>query len=74
MNKLRRDRVRRAAAVVVTAGLAGDRVPEERCQLCSGMWPSEREGFRACLYVLPASAGVCDACLMAFWHNIADVD
>jgi hypothetical protein len=47
-----------------------DFADEEHCALCSRMWPSEREGFRANLDTLPLLDGVCDACQMAFWRNM----
>jgi hypothetical protein len=45
-------------------------VSEEQCMLCSGMWPSEQELFRAHLESIPAREPICDVCLMAFWRNI----
>jgi hypothetical protein len=47
-----------------------DFVDQEHCALCSRMWPSEREAFRANLDTLPMLDGVCDACQMAFWRNM----
>jgi hypothetical protein len=47
-----------------------DFTSEEQCELCSGMWASERGAFRATLETLPLDKPVCNACLMAFWHNV----
>lgn len=47
-----------------------DFVSEDQCALCSAMWPSEREAFRANLDQIPLRETVCDACLIAFWRNI----
>jgi len=47
-----------------------DFVDEEHCALCSRMWPSEREAFRANLDTVSLNEPVCNACLMAFWRNL----
>jgi len=47
-----------------------DLVDEEHCALCSRMWRSEREAFRANLDELPLNEPVCDACFMAFCQNL----
>jgi hypothetical protein len=47
-----------------------DSVSEDECTLCSGMWPSERDAFRANLDKVSLRDPVCDACLMAFFRNI----
>jgi hypothetical protein len=47
-----------------------DFVDEDHCALCSRMWPSEREAFRANLDQLSLEEPVCDACLLAFWRNL----
>src|SRR5262249_33307673 len=39
-----------------------DFVDEEHCPLCSHMWRSEREAFRANLDKLPLNEPVCNAC------------
>jgi hypothetical protein len=46
-----------------------DVVDEDRCALCSGMWPSERPAFRANLDTIPLKEPVCDACLLAWARN-----
>jgi hypothetical protein len=50
--------------------MSEDYVSEGQCTLCSRMWPSEREAFRAGLDTLPIDEPVCNACLMAFWRNM----
>jgi len=47
-----------------------DFVDEDQCSLCSRMWSSERDAFRANLDTLPLDKPVCNACLMAFWRNL----
>lgn len=47
-----------------------DFVGEDQCALCSGIWASEREAFRANLDKIPLREPVCNGCLMAFWRNI----
>ena len=47
-----------------------DFVDEEYCSLCSRIWRSEREAFRANLDELPLNEPVCDACFVAFWQNL----
>ena len=47
-----------------------DFVAEEHCPLCSRMWPSEREAFRANLYTISIGDDICDACLMAWARNV----
>jgi hypothetical protein len=47
-----------------------DYIDEEHCSLCSRMWRSEREAFRANLNRLRFSDPICDPCLLAFFRNI----
>jgi hypothetical protein len=50
--------------------MSDDFVAEEECVLCSHMWPSEREAFRANLDGVPLKEPVCDRCMVAFWRNL----
>ncbi|MBV9565194.1 MAG: hypothetical protein JOY90_32795 [Bradyrhizobium sp.] len=47
-----------------------DFVDEDHCALCSRLWRSERDAFRANLDTLPLNEPVCNACLLAFWRNL----
>ena len=47
-----------------------DFVDEDHCSLCSRMWPSEREAFRANLDAIPLKEPVCNQCLKAWARNI----
>jgi hypothetical protein len=63
-------RSRHLAAMAAMDWLSADFIPEEDCGLCSHMWASEREAFRASLDMLTLAEPVCNACLMAFWRNM----
>ena len=48
-----------------------DFVDEDHCVVCSRMWASEREAFRACLDKLPLNdEPICNGCLIAFGRNL----
>src|SRR5947208_14134284 len=47
-----------------------DFVDEDHCALCSRMWPSERQAFRAYLDQMPLRKPVCIPCQIAFWRNL----
>jgi hypothetical protein len=53
-----------------TRPASDDVVSEDQCVLCSGLRPSEREGFRSDLCKIPLREPVCAACTMTFFRNI----
>jgi hypothetical protein len=63
-------RINKRTKHLVGIASMSDYVAEDDCSLCSHLWPSEREAFRANLDKQPLNEPVRNACLVAFGRNL----